>query len=132
MMRSPSRSNYSTQASTSGSNGVGSGGANGYAHNFTAERVKSPSPTASHRSSASSRKESPAAAAVRSTSASNSKNSRSSHHRDETSNITARSRSPPVVTIAPTLNSGLHFQDSRKVNEERTRTSLSFFFFWLS
>lgn len=30
--------------------------------------------------------------------------------------VTTRSRSPPVVTIAPTLSlSGLHYQDSRKV-----------------
>ena len=115
----PSRSNYTAQPSTSGSTSVTSG-ANGYAHNFTTERVKSPSPTAnSHRSSASSsRKES----AARATS-NNSKSSRSSHYRDESSsNIsTARSRSPPVVTIAPTLNSGLHYQDSRKVGRSKKK-----------
>ncbi len=119
-MRSPSRSNYAAQPSISSGGIVG----NGYAHssssnNFGSERVKSPSPIITsvhtpHRSSTSNRsKDTPS-----SRSTSNGKSSRSSSHRDDVghhSSSSGRSRSPPVVTIAPTLNSGLHYQDSRKV-----------------
>lgn len=125
-MRSPSRSsNYVTQPNTSSGSASSVVLGNGYAHSssFTtaAERVKSSSPTIAttpHRSSAPSSRNKEAAIRSNGKSSSSSGGSRSSshHHRDDAnSNSTGRSRSPPVVTIAPTLNSGLHYQDSRKV-----------------
>jgi hypothetical protein len=77
------------------------GGTHGYPHAYNGDRVsKSPSPSAHYRS----------------TSKRDSGHTKSRREDGLHTTVTTRSRSPPVVTIAPTLSlSGLHYQDSRKV-----------------
>lgn len=95
-IRAGSLSNASSSVKTSGSNS------------------NEPSRSAGSSSSGNARSSNGTRSETVSSEASN-KSSRTAHENNIHSAIT-RSRSPPVVTIAPTLSmTGLHYQDSRKV-----------------
>ena len=102
-LRSPSR-NYGPGGGSGGSSSSGSAGQT---------RVKSSSPNESSGRSASSGHRTNGLAT---SDATKSSRQTAAHESGATSAVISRSRSPPVVTIAPTLSlTGLHYQDSRKV-----------------
>ena len=118
-MRSPSRNYGPGPGGGTGGSGLfhptnGSSGSETGSNRSSSSgqtRVKSSSPNDSGRSASSGHRTNGLAA-------SDSAKSRqtAAHESGATSAVISRSRSPPVVTIAPTLSlSGLHYQDSRKV-----------------